>query len=61
MSRHRPTVTRRRLLQTAALGAASFGGILAAPAVLRAQGTAVKVGVLVAVFVAVGVPLFVAV
>jgi branched-chain amino acid transport system substrate-binding protein len=34
---------RRRFLQTTALGAA---GLLSAPAVLRAQGTAVKVGVL---------------
>jgi branched-chain amino acid transport system substrate-binding protein len=35
--------SRRRFLQTTALGAA---GLLSAPAVLRAQGTAVKVGVL---------------
>jgi branched-chain amino acid transport system substrate-binding protein len=35
--------TRRKLLQTSALGAA---GIIAAPAVLRAQGAGVKVGIL---------------
>jgi branched-chain amino acid transport system substrate-binding protein len=35
--------TRRKLLQTSALGAA---GVLAAPAVLRAQGAGVKVGIL---------------
>src|ERR1700729_4625749 len=35
---------RRNFLQTTALGAAA--GLLSAPAVLRAQGTAVKVGVL---------------
>jgi branched-chain amino acid transport system substrate-binding protein len=39
-------VTRRRLLQTTALGAAVAAAELGAPAVLRAQGAAVKLGVL---------------
>jgi branched-chain amino acid transport system substrate-binding protein len=39
-------VSRRRFLQTAALGATAAAGLLQAPAVLRAQGAAVKVGVL---------------
>src|SRR5436305_14192081 len=37
------TLNRRRFLQTTALGAA---GVIAAPAVLRAQGAAIKVGIL---------------
>jgi branched-chain amino acid transport system substrate-binding protein len=43
MSRPFSTVTRRRFLQSTAVGAA---GLLAAPAVLHAQGAAVKVGIL---------------
>ena len=43
MPRHFWSVSRRRFLQSSALGAAAF---LHAPAVLRAQGAAVKVGVL---------------
>jgi branched-chain amino acid transport system substrate-binding protein len=39
-------VSRRRFLQTTALGATAAAGLLQAPAVLRAQGAAVKVGVL---------------
>ena len=46
MSRPISTVSRRRFLQTTALGAAATAGLLHAPAVLRAQGAAVKVGVL---------------
>jgi branched-chain amino acid transport system substrate-binding protein len=46
MPRERLTVTRRRFLQSTASGAASAAGLLHAPAVLRAQGAAVKVGVL---------------
>jgi branched-chain amino acid transport system substrate-binding protein len=42
MSRRSLYLSRRRFLQTTAIGAAS----LAAPSVLRAQGAAVKVGVL---------------
>ncbi len=42
----RSTVTRRHFLQTSALGAAAAAGVLHAPAVLRAQGSAVKIGVL---------------
>ena len=45
MSRQLLPVSRRRLLQSTALGAAATG-LLGAPAVLRAQGAAVKVGVL---------------
>src|SRR6266545_867649 len=44
MSHWSARVTRRRLLQATALGAAT--GIVAAPAVLRAQGASVKLGVL---------------
>jgi branched-chain amino acid transport system substrate-binding protein len=40
------SVTRRRFLQTTALGAAASAGALHAPAVLRAQGAPVKVGIL---------------
>jgi branched-chain amino acid transport system substrate-binding protein len=46
MSRLISTVSRRRFLQSTALGAAATAGLLHAPAVLRAQGAAVKVGVL---------------
>jgi branched-chain amino acid transport system substrate-binding protein len=47
MSRQPSFVTRRRFLQTTASGTAAAAiGILHAPAVLRAQGAAVKVGVL---------------
>src|SRR5215472_13787860 len=42
MSRSMSSVSRRRFLQSSALGAAA----LAAPAVLRAQGAPVKIGVL---------------
>ena len=46
MSRPISTVSRRRFLQSTALGAAATAGIIHAPAVLRAQGAAVKIGVL---------------
>jgi branched-chain amino acid transport system substrate-binding protein len=46
MSRLVSTVSRRRFLQTTAIGAAATAGLLHAPAVLRAQGSGVKVGVL---------------
>jgi branched-chain amino acid transport system substrate-binding protein len=46
MSRAFSTVSRRRFLQSTALGAAATAGLLHAPAVLRAQSTSVKVGVL---------------
>src|SRR5512140_58381 len=47
MSRQLLPVSRRRFLQSTALGAAATAaGILHTPAVLRAQGAAVKVGVL---------------
>jgi branched-chain amino acid transport system substrate-binding protein len=47
MSRQIMLVNRRRFLQSTALGAAATAaGVLNAPAVLRAQGAAVKVGVL---------------
>jgi branched-chain amino acid transport system substrate-binding protein len=47
MSRQFSTVSRRRLLQTTARGAAAMAaGLLSAPAVLRAQGASVKIGVL---------------
>jgi branched-chain amino acid transport system substrate-binding protein len=46
MSRPISSVTRRRFLQTTALGAAASAGVLHAPAVLRAQGAPVKVGIL---------------
>jgi branched-chain amino acid transport system substrate-binding protein len=39
-------VSRRRFLHATALGGAAAAGLLSAPAVLRAQGAAVKVGVL---------------
>src|SRR6202158_1489248 len=44
MSRQSLSVSRRRFLQSTALGAAAAAGVLQAPAVLRAQGAAVKVG-----------------
>src|SRR6476469_5461271 len=47
MSRQLLAVSRRRFLQSTTLGAAAAAaGVLHAPAVLRAQGAAVKVGVL---------------
>jgi branched-chain amino acid transport system substrate-binding protein len=46
MSRRSLSVSRRRFLQSTALGAAAAAGVLQAPAVLRAQGAAVKVGIL---------------
>jgi branched-chain amino acid transport system substrate-binding protein len=46
MSRLVSAVSRRRFLQTTAIGAAATAGLLHAPAVLRAQGSGVKVGVL---------------
>src|ERR1700688_1754832 len=47
MSRQFSSVSRRRFLQTTALGAAATAsGLLHAPGVLRAQGAAVKLGVL---------------
>src|SRR5262247_3802159 len=47
MSRQFLAVSRRRLLQTAARGGAAMAaGLLPAPAVLRAQGASVKIGVL---------------
>jgi branched-chain amino acid transport system substrate-binding protein len=46
MSRPFSTVSRRRFLQSTALGAAATAGLLHAPAVLRAQGALVRVGVL---------------
>ena len=46
MSRRSSTISRRRFLQSTALGAAAAAGVLSAPAVLRAQGAAVKVGIL---------------
>src|SRR5436190_23170490 len=46
MSRPILTVSRRRVLQSTALGAVAVAGVFHAPAVLRAQGAGVKVGVL---------------
>src|SRR6201991_3997058 len=46
MSTSTARISRRHLLQTTALGAAAAGVGLAMPAVLRAQGAAVKIGVL---------------
>src|SRR6202011_4935249 len=46
MSRPILLVNRRRFLQSAALGAAAAAGALHAPAVLRAQGAPIKLGVL---------------
>ena len=46
MSHRSALITRRRLLQATALGTAAAAGLIGAPAVLRAQGAAVKLGVL---------------
>jgi branched-chain amino acid transport system substrate-binding protein len=46
MSRPFSTVNRRRFLQSGAISAAAAAGVLYAPAVLRAQGAPIKVGVL---------------
>jgi branched-chain amino acid transport system substrate-binding protein len=46
MSRRSLSLSRRRFLQSTAVGAAAAAGVLQAPAVLRAQGAAVKVGIL---------------
>ena len=46
MPRPFSTVNRRRFLQSSAIGAAAAAGALYAPAVLRAQGAPIKIGVL---------------
>jgi branched-chain amino acid transport system substrate-binding protein len=46
MFRRPLSVTRRKFLETTALGATAAAGVLSAPAVLRAQGGGVKIGVL---------------
>jgi branched-chain amino acid transport system substrate-binding protein len=46
MSRRSSAVSRRGFLQSSALGAAAAAGFLGAPAVPRAQGASVKIGVL---------------
>src|SRR5262245_5944018 len=47
MSRQFYAVSRRRFLQSSTLGAAAtVAGVLHAPAVLRAQGAPIKIGVL---------------
>jgi branched-chain amino acid transport system substrate-binding protein len=46
MFRQPLSVTRRKFLQTTALGATAAAGVLSAPAVLSAQGGGVKIGVL---------------
>src|SRR5258707_13544658 len=46
MSHPSAQVPRRRLLQTTAMGAAAATGLVYAPALLRAQGSSVKLGVL---------------
>src|SRR6202043_3140860 len=46
MSRPYSSVSRRRFLQSTGVGAAAAAGLVTAPALLRAQGAAVKVGVL---------------
>ncbi len=46
MFRQPLSVTRRKFLQTTALGATAAAGVWSAPAVLRAQGGGVKIGVL---------------
>jgi branched-chain amino acid transport system substrate-binding protein len=46
MPRPFSTVNRRRFLQSSAIGVAAAAGALYAPAVLRAQGAPIKVGVL---------------
>src|SRR5436190_2930539 len=50
MSRQALSVSRRRFLQSTALGAAAAAGVLQTPSVLRAQGAAVKIGILHPVF-----------
>src|SRR5271167_743458 len=46
MSRWQLQLSRRKFLRSTALGATAVAGLLRAPAVLRAQGAAVKIGVL---------------
>jgi branched-chain amino acid transport system substrate-binding protein len=46
MFRQPLSVTRRKFLQTTALGVTAAAGVLSGPAVLRAQGGGVKIGVL---------------
>jgi branched-chain amino acid transport system substrate-binding protein len=46
MSRKIPAISRRKFLQSTALGAAATAGLLQAPVVMHAQGAAIKVGVL---------------
>src|SRR6516225_9565897 len=46
MSRQPLGVNRRRFLQATAMGATAAGGLLSAPAVLRAQSAGAKIGVL---------------
>ncbi len=46
MSHWSARITRRKLLQRTAVGAAAATGVVNAPSVLRAQGSAVKLGVL---------------
>jgi len=46
MSRQSLSLSRRKFLKTTALGATAAAGLLHAPVVLRAQGNAVKIGVL---------------
>src|SRR5436309_4238439 len=46
MSHWSARITRRKLLQTTAVGVAAATGVVNAPSVLRAQGSAVKLGVL---------------
>src|SRR5215813_13589665 len=46
MSRRVSSVSRRRFLHSTVLGGAATAAVLQAPGVLRAQGAAVKVGVL---------------
>jgi branched-chain amino acid transport system substrate-binding protein len=46
MSRAISSVTRRKFLQSSALGAAATASLLHSPAIVRAQGAAVKIGVL---------------
>ena len=46
MSRWQLQLSRRKFLRSTALGATAVAGLLHAPAILRAQGAAVKIGVL---------------
>ena len=46
MARRSLTISRRKFLRSTALGATAVAGLVRAPAVLRAQGAGVKVGVL---------------